>query len=214
MASHPCRRKTWQPFICGPHCCAPDATYPDGWAGNCLRVASRTIPIWSCSRRGLPCRSRYRVARWALTPPFHPHPASGSVDICGRSAGGAVCFLWHFPWGRPRRQLTGAVFPWSPDFPPRKAERLPGRLAVRIKADVARNARPVRHAHKPVTSMLASGAHVPLHLGAVVSRDRVHALCAMAGIVFEDRPAGRTTTEFVRHAKIFHAVADIGFRVE
>jgi hypothetical protein len=27
-------------------------------------------------------------------------------------------FLWHFPWGRPRRALPGTVFPWSPDFPP------------------------------------------------------------------------------------------------
>src|SRR4051812_10123241 len=26
-------------------------------------------------------------------------------------------FLWHFPWGRPRRPLTGTVVPWSPDFP-------------------------------------------------------------------------------------------------
>ena len=31
----------------------------------------------------------------------------------------AVCFLWHFPWGRPRRTLSGTVLPWSPDFPPR-----------------------------------------------------------------------------------------------
>ncbi len=30
----------------------------------------------------------------------------------------AVCFLWHFPWGRPRRVLPGTVLPWSPDFPP------------------------------------------------------------------------------------------------
>ena len=29
----------------------------------------------------------------------------------------AVCSLWHFPWGRPRRTLSGTVFPWSPDFP-------------------------------------------------------------------------------------------------
>ena len=29
----------------------------------------------------------------------------------------AVCSLWHFPWGRPRRPLTGTVSPWSPDFP-------------------------------------------------------------------------------------------------
>ena len=34
----------------------------------------------------------------------------------------AVCFLWHFPWGRPRRVLPGTVFPWSPDFPPFGAE--------------------------------------------------------------------------------------------
>lgn len=50
--------------------------------------------------------------RWALTPPFHPYSASG-----------AVCFLWHFPWGRPRRTLSGTVFPWSPDFPPPAAFR-------------------------------------------------------------------------------------------
>jgi len=30
----------------------------------------------------------------------------------------AVCFLWHYPWGHPRRTLSGTVFPWSPDFPP------------------------------------------------------------------------------------------------
>ena len=29
----------------------------------------------------------------------------------------AVCSLWHYPWGRPRRTLSGTVFPWSPDFP-------------------------------------------------------------------------------------------------
>jgi hypothetical protein len=35
--------------------------------------------------------------------------------------GRAVCFLWHCPWGRPRRALPGTVFPWSPDFPPLRA---------------------------------------------------------------------------------------------
>jgi len=29
----------------------------------------------------------------------------------------AVCSLWHFPWGHPRRALPGTVLPWSPDFP-------------------------------------------------------------------------------------------------
>src|ERR1051325_1678293 len=41
-----------------------------------------------------------------------------------RTAGSAVYFLWHFPWGRPRRALPGTVPPWSPDFPlPANAER-------------------------------------------------------------------------------------------
>ena len=44
--------------------------------------------------------------------------------------GAAVCFLWHFPWGRPRRTLSGTVFPWSPDFPPRRPFALAG-AAVR-----------------------------------------------------------------------------------
>ncbi len=50
--------------------------------------------------------------RWALTPPFHPYLLNRSRQ--------AVCFLWHFPWGHPRRALPGTVFPWSPDFPPRQ----------------------------------------------------------------------------------------------
>jgi hypothetical protein len=53
------------------------------------------------------------AARCALTAPFHPY--LGKPE--------AVCFLWHFPWGRPRRTLSGAVSPWSPDFPPRNAFR-------------------------------------------------------------------------------------------
>ena len=39
-----------------------------------------------------------------------------------RTEARAVCFLLHCPWGRPRRALPGTVFPWSPDFPPRRAE--------------------------------------------------------------------------------------------
>ena len=43
----------------------------------------------------------------------------------------AVYFLWHFPWGRPRRALPGTVPPWSPDFPlpAQGGERPSGRLA-------------------------------------------------------------------------------------
>ncbi len=45
----------------------------------------------------------------------------------------AVCFLWHCPWGRPRRPLAGTVFPWSPDFPPApvaERQRSSSRLAI------------------------------------------------------------------------------------
>jgi len=31
------------------------------------------LPIWSCSRWGLPCRKLLPVARCALTAPFHPY---------------------------------------------------------------------------------------------------------------------------------------------
>ncbi len=51
-------------------------------------------------------------ARCALTAPFHPCPDAP----CGPPR--AVCFLWRFPWGRPRRTLSGAASVWSPDFPP------------------------------------------------------------------------------------------------
>ena len=101
--------------------------------GRLLPDASRNLPgwpAWKPTRR--PCgnlRHPYSVllpvgftlplplpvARWALTPPFHPylrpdpHPGTRGTK--------AVCFLWHFPWGRPRRVLPGTVSPWSPDFP-------------------------------------------------------------------------------------------------
>ena len=47
-------------------------------------------------------------ARCALTAPFRP----------GRHECAVVYFLWHFPWGHPRRTLSGTVPRWSPDFPP------------------------------------------------------------------------------------------------
>jgi len=44
------------------------------------------FPIWSCSRRGLPCREVLPLARCALTAPFHPcrrREALGRSDLCG-----------------------------------------------------------------------------------------------------------------------------------
>jgi hypothetical protein len=69
-----------------------------------------TAPIRSCSRWGLPCRLRRRK-RGALL----PHRFTLTFASCPAPA---VCSLWHFPWGRPRRPLAATVDPWSPDFPP------------------------------------------------------------------------------------------------
>ena len=68
----------------------------------------RVAPIRFCSWWGLPCRPRYRV-RGALLP--HPFTLPSGLDP------EAVYFLWHCPWGRPRRTLSGTTLPWSPDFP-------------------------------------------------------------------------------------------------
>src|SRR5438034_9413724 len=62
----------------------------------------RTPPYLALLRVGfaLPVVSPRR--RCALTAPFHPcHPR------LPRSS--AVCFLWHFPWGRPRWPLTSTL---------------------------------------------------------------------------------------------------------
>ena len=62
------------------------------------------------------------ATRCALTAPFHP---------CRPMPGLGGVFLWHFPWGRPRRALPGTAPPWSPDFPlpVSRGERPSSRLA-------------------------------------------------------------------------------------
>ncbi len=82
------------------------------------RANTRTLaaaPIRSCSRWGLPCRPCCQ-RRGALLP--HRFAlARGTGPLARTDLAQAVCFLWHCPWGRPRRRLAGTVFPWSPDFP-------------------------------------------------------------------------------------------------
>src|SRR5690554_1858581 len=72
------------------------------------RPYSVLLPVGFTMRPPLP------DARCALTAPFHPYPPMPWQRR-------AVYFLWHFPWGRPRRALPGTVFSWSPDFPLRKS---------------------------------------------------------------------------------------------
>jgi len=82
------------------------ATVPETGRRRKARALTPSVaPIRSCSRRGLPCPERRRSGGALL-----PHPFT--LTACA-----AVCFLWRYPWGRPRRPLSGAVSPWSPDFP-------------------------------------------------------------------------------------------------
>ena len=80
---------------------------PGQRAGKAPKLSPHATPIRSCSQWGLPCRC-HCWKRGALLP--HRFTRAGIYP--------AVCFLWHFPWGCPRRTLSGTVFPWSPDFPP------------------------------------------------------------------------------------------------
>ena len=64
------------------------------------------------------------VRRCAFTAPFHPYRHI-------RFRHPAVCFLWHFPWGYPRRALPGILILWSPDFPlplPKQKQQPSGHL--------------------------------------------------------------------------------------
>ena len=89
-------------------------------SANCPRSRpySVLLPVWFAMPVPLP------DPRCALTAPFHPCCPS----LSGREA---VRSLWHFPWGCPRRTLSGTVCRWSPDFPlqPPFGDRRSGRPA-------------------------------------------------------------------------------------
>jgi hypothetical protein len=113
------------------------------------RLAARLARPTRTTGRECPCDSLAdRSARPRRSPLFGLAPggvypaapvARGAVRSCRTvsplpagclaALARAVCFLWHFPWGRPRRPLAGTVFPWSPDFPPLSCDSS-GRPAV------------------------------------------------------------------------------------
>ena len=105
-------------------------------------VAGRLVRPTRAAARRPARRRRARIAPGGRRPPllfglapggvFHAAAVAGGAVRSYRTvsplpparlagAGSAVCFLWHFPWGRPRRALPGTVPPWSPDFPLRAA---------------------------------------------------------------------------------------------
>jgi hypothetical protein len=123
VLSAPEKKDAGRPFLWDAPHGAPRATNPGGGTGTFQAQPHQAVPaapIRSCSRWGLPCRPCCQ-RRGALL----PHRFTLTRGPFGARA---VCFLWHFPWGRPRRLLAGTVFPWSPDFPP--PHRGGGRPAV------------------------------------------------------------------------------------
>ena len=100
----------------------PQATYP-----NPVRVHTCRIPIWSCSRRGLPCRELLPATRCALTAPFHPYRFLPKQQL-RRSA---LCCTFR-RLSPPRRYL--APYPMEPGLSStrirRFQQRLPGQLAA------------------------------------------------------------------------------------
>ena len=146
------------------------------------RSSPCAVPIRSCSRWGLPCRSRCR-GRGALLP--HPFYLARSPE-----ARRAVCFLWHCPWGRPRRALPGTVAPWSPDFPPRiAARRPPGPLMRRADKSFRTSAQDQAFCRRPRARrsiqifFLGSSSSSPSRWSNSRSRIARHSPSAMPSIV-------------------------------
>ena len=71
----------------------------------------RARPLFGIAPGGA-CRAvpvaRSAVGSYPTVSPL-PHPQQAAI--------GAVCSLWRFPWGYPRRALPGTDASWSPDFP-------------------------------------------------------------------------------------------------
>ena len=97
------------PFIWDARCRAPRAINPGG--GVRKRASWNHVPPLLDLAPGGVCRA-VCVAAAAVRSCRTLSPLPPALRPV------AVCFLWHFPWGHPRRALPGAMFPWSPDFPP------------------------------------------------------------------------------------------------
>ena len=204
----------------------PTRTLPPGNKAPCLhrtwRSYSVLLPVGFTLPRPLP------VARWALTPPFHPCPASFSACHSAancQKADRVVCFLLHFPWGHPRRALPGTVFPWSPDFPPLTIfQRCKGRPSSQLVASLW----PVTGVWSKKKLTLTEVKWIKLHIFwiagsallhdpanplTIFAADSVHFFGPVTRIIFQDRTASRTTAQLVSPAKVFHTIADVGIWV-
>ena len=87
---------------------------PDG--SSCLPGSAGAR--WPCGLRR--ARSLFGIAPGGAchagavaSPPVGSYPTVSPLPIRRQ----AVCSLWRYPWGCPRRALPGTITSWSPDFP-------------------------------------------------------------------------------------------------
>lgn len=106
--------------------------------GHCLQILQR-VPIWHCSRWGLPCQSTSPWLRCALTAPFHLDRLTSTKNGLLQTA---VCFLWHFPSSHLAWLLASTFAHWSSDFPPANAGDHPAHFEELV--DLNRNAHALR----------------------------------------------------------------------
>ena len=94
----------------------PDASrdLPEGQCGNPPAARNRRPFLFGLAPGGVYPAAPVAGGAVRSYRTLSPLPADPGRNLSAP----AVCFLWHFPWGCPRRALPGTVFPWSPDFPP------------------------------------------------------------------------------------------------
>ncbi len=167
------------PFLWDVRCRTPRATDPDGDPKD----RSCAVPIWSCSRWGLPCRSRCR-ARGALLP--HHFNLAGPLGLRRCHFCGAV------PGVAPGGCYPSPCPSWSPGLssPPSQKERPSGHLT-----------------HRHYASACATPASA---CSVVVSNSGTSASSAFTRIGISVQP--RITPSAPRETRLFHHPAMGGAR--
>lgn len=138
MALAPCEARTWRPFILGACCHAPHATYPDGEPETALEGFPSHRPYSVLLPVGFTVPLLLPVARWALTPPFHPCPESGKPDRGGLLS--VALSLGSPPPAINRHRVSMEPGLSSPATFRRLRVRPPSQLARRIKGFTPKNA--------------------------------------------------------------------------
>ncbi len=94
----------------------PLAANPDRLGVKPPSRKRREVPIWHCSRWGLPCQS---CCQSCGGPDPTVSPLTGHTR--------PVCSLWRYPWGYPRRALPGTVLCGVRTFLPKICKQTPKR---------------------------------------------------------------------------------------